>query len=125
MRTSPSRWPSRWLLVLGIPILVVGVTAFAIGSGHKAAVSFALGFLAALGAASIAAVLVEIASRIAPGMGLLMAVMNYVLTILFFLVLAMSVSSASVDRTGFASGLAAAVIPYVAWQFSRAQQHVG
>jgi hypothetical protein len=125
MRTPASRRPSRWLLLLGAPVFVIGVIAFGVVSGGKAAVSFALGFLAALAAASVAAVLVDIASRIAPGMGLMMAMLNYVLTVLFFIVLAMSVTSASVDRTGFALGLAAAVVPYVAWQFARAQRHVG
>jgi hypothetical protein len=124
--TKPrSRWPARWLLLCGVPVLLIGIVCFALASGGKAAASFLLGFLAALAAASVAALLVDIASRIAPGMGLVMALMNYVLTVLFFLILLMSVTAASVDRTGFAVGLAAAVIPYVAWQFARAQRHVG
>jgi hypothetical protein len=124
MRTRSARRPARWLLLLGAPILVIGVGCFAAASGAKAATSFLIGFVAALAAASVAAVLVDIASRLAPGMGLAMALLNYVLTIMFFIVLMMSVTATSVDRTGFACGLAAAVIPYVVWQYARAQREI-
>ncbi|HEY3737702.1 MAG TPA: hypothetical protein VGL26_09670 [Jatrophihabitans sp.] len=123
--TPPKRTPARWLILLGIPVLLAGALGFGLGSGSKAAWSFILGFAAALLAASAAVVLTDIASRIAPGMGLVMALLNYVLTVGFFLILALTVTTDSVDRTGFATGLAGAVIPYVGWQLVRAQRHVG
>ncbi len=123
-RGTTSRSAVRWLLILGLPLAVLGTVGFGIASGGKAAGSFLLGFGAALLAASFAAVLVDLASRIAPGMGLIAALSNYVLTVLFFLVLLMSVSSSSIDVTAFAVGLAASVVPYVAWQYVKAQRHV-
>ena len=119
-----SRPPAQWLLLLGVPVLLAGVLGFAAGSGGKAAGSFVLGFAAALLAASFAVVLTEFASRIAPGMGLLMALMNYVLTLGFLLILALTVATGSVDHAGFGVGLVGAVIPYVGWQFAKAQRHV-
>lgn len=112
--------PARWLLYLGLPIAVLGSVAFAIAGGVKPSLSFLGGLALAFAAVGTGAVLVEIADRIAPGMAMIAALSNYLLTVLFFLILLTAISPSAVDIPAFASGLAASVVPYLSWQIARA-----
>lgn len=119
--TRSSRHPARWLVLLGLPIAALGGIGFAAGRDAKAGWSFLAGFLIALAVVSTGVLMVDVAGRIAPSMAMIAAVSNYVLTTLAFLLLLTVISPDVVDIPAFATGLAAAVVPYVAWQLGRAR----
>lgn len=105
---------------LFVGLAAAGGIGFGVGSGGRAAVGFLAGLAVASFTGTLGVVLVEIAGRIAPAMAMVAALSNYVLTVLFFLVLLESVGSDVVDVPAFATGLACSVVPYLAWQFQRA-----
>jgi hypothetical protein len=113
--------PARWLAYLGLPVAAVGGGAFAAGDGTRAALSFLGGLVTALLAVGLGVVLVEVAGRISPALAMVAAVSNYALTVLLFLVLLSAVSPSVVVIAAYATGLAAAVVPYLAWQFDSAR----
>jgi hypothetical protein len=119
--TGWARHPARWLVLLGLPIAVLGGVGFAAGRDAKAGWSFLAGFLIALAVVSTGVLMVDVAGRIAPSMAMIAAVSNYVLTTLAFLLLLTVISPDLADVPAFATGLAAAVVPYVAWQLGRAR----
>lgn len=113
--------PLLWLPVLGAPLAVVGALGFGLGRDGRAATSFLGGLALALVVVAAGVWFVEYASRLVPRYGLLFAMTQYVVTVLFFLLLLKAVDRDSVDVPAFATGLAASVVPYLAWQFASAR----
>jgi hypothetical protein len=113
--------PILWLPVLGGPLAVAGAVAFGVADGAKAALSFLGGLALALAIVALGVVLVDMATRISPNFGMLIAFSNYLLTVLFFVLLLKVVDPDSVDVPAFATGLATSVVPYLAWQFAQAR----
>jgi ABC-type dipeptide/oligopeptide/nickel transport system permease subunit len=109
------------LWLLGAPLVVAGTTAFAAAVGTRAGLSFLIGYAIALATVSLGVLLVDVAGRLAPSLALVVALGNYALTVLFFLLLLSVVSPKLADVPAFATGLASAVVPYVAWQLARAR----
>lgn len=113
--------PGRLLLWLFVAFAAVGAVGFGLARDGRAAVSFLAGMAIATATVSLGAVLVEIAGRIAPAMAMVAAMSNYLLTVLFFVILLSAVSPDVVAIPAFATGLAASVVPYLAWQFAKAR----
>jgi hypothetical protein len=113
--------PVRLFLGLFVAFAVVGVVAFGLAVGSRAAVSFLAGMTVATATVGAGAVLVEIAGRISPAVAMLAAMSNYLLTVLIFVLILSSVDSSVVHVPAFAVGLAASVVPYLAWQFRKAR----
>lgn len=113
--------PVRLLAVLIVALAVVGTVAFAIASGQRGAVSYLAGMGIATSVACLGAWLVEVAGRIAPAVAMVAALSNYALTVLLFVIVLSSVDSSVADIPAFATGLVASIVPFLAWQFAKAQ----
>lgn len=110
-----------WLALLGAPIAVIGALGFGLARDGRAAVGFLTGLGLALLVVAAGVWFVDLASRLVPRLGLLFAMTQYVVTVLFFLLLLKVVDRDAVDVPAFATGLAASVVPYLAWQFAQAR----
>lgn len=111
--------PARWLVLIGGPLVLAGLFGFGFGAGSRGAWSFLAGFLIALAVVTGGVLMVDVAGRLTPAIVMLVAVLNYVMTTLIFLLLLTLISPELADVPAFACGLAGAVAPYVAWQVAR------
>jgi hypothetical protein len=119
-RAKPER---PWRLLLGLVVLIalVGGLAFGLAGGARPAWSFLAGFGLATIIATAGAVLVDVAGTIAPQLGMVVALANYVMTVVVFILVLRTVGDSTVDVPAFATGLASSVVPYLAWQFRLAR----
>jgi hypothetical protein len=109
-----------YLAVLGA-VLSVGMLAYLVFSGPRAAVTFGAGYALASAVTGLGTVAVTVADRIAPSMAMAAALTNYLLTVLIFVLVLRTVDPSTLDVAAFVVGLIAAIAPYLAWQVTRAR----
>jgi hypothetical protein len=97
-------------LALLVAVLVLGGAGFELGSGHRAALSFAGALL--VGAAFFAggAAGIRAAGRLAPLAAMMTAVAAYIMTVLLLAIAYVVASPAALDFTGVGVGLICAVL---------------
>ena len=112
---------ARRFAALLLLVAVAGTVGFAVAAGTRGALSYLVGLAIATVAVVAGTMLVEIAARITPALAMVAALSNYLLTVLLFVVLLNTVDDDAADVPAFALGLVAAVVPYLAWQLTRAR----
>ena len=124
-RSTPRERPWALFLTTAAVFAALGALAFGIGAGTRGALSYLVGFAIALSIATAGALLVDAAGRLLPSLAMITALLNYVVTVLVFVLLLGLIGPSAVDVPAFATGLAVSVVPYLAWQFRLARPPVG